>query len=233
MSRRILPFRRRRIVLKFPVKRAGGTPPPAPAGGFDAARGRLYPWSMPALLTEQEYLALERQAETKSEFRDGVMVAMSGASFPHNVLVCNLAAELRNSLKGRSCTACPSDMRVHVPATRLYTYPDVSVVCGEPELQDGHLDTLLNPLLLIEVLSPSTAAYDRGTKLEQYRTIPTLAEVLLVAQDRPWIEQHVRTGDGWTTTVVAGLDARLLLPSLGVELLLSEIYDKVPFGKDR
>ncbi|HYH46838.1 MAG TPA: Uma2 family endonuclease [Thermoanaerobaculia bacterium] len=190
---------------------------------------------MPSLtrMTDEEYLALERQAETKSELRDGVMVAMSGASYPHNRLTGNLVGLLWQHLKGRSCGVCPSDMRVYVPATGLDTYPDASVVCGEPELRDGHMDTLLNPVLLIEVLSPSTEAWDRGGKLEQYRTIPSLAEVLLVSQKEPRIEQHVRAVDGWTSTVVLGLESRLALRSLGLELDLAEVYDKVPFGSYR
>ncbi len=190
---------------------------------------------MPSLtrMTDEEYLAIERQAETKSELRDGVMVAMSGASLPHNRLVANLVGLLWQQLKGSSCSVCPSDMRVHVPATGLYTYPDALVACGEPELRDGHFDTLLNPVLLIEVLSPSTAAWDRGSKLAQYQTIASLAEVLLVAQDEPRIEQHVRAGAGWTSSVVTGLESRLALPSLGLELALAEVYDKVPLGPYR
>jgi len=202
---------------------------------FDEPGSRPYAWSVPSLtrMTDEEYLALERQAETKSELRDGVMVAMSGASYPHNRLTGNLVGLLWQHLKGRSCGVCPSDMRVYVPATGLDTYPDASVVCGEPELRDGHMDTLLNPVLLIEVLSPSTEAWDRGGKLEQYRTIPSLAEVLLVSQKEPRIEQHVRAVDGWTSTVVLGLESRLALRSLGLELDLAEVYDKVPFGSYR
>lgn len=202
---------------------------------FDEPGSRPYAWSVPSLtrMTDEEYLALERQAETKSELRDGVMVAMSGASYPHNRLVGNLVGLLWQQLKGRPCSVCPSDMRVHVPATGLYTYPDALVVCGEPELRDGHMDTLLNPVLLIEVLSPSTEAWDRGRKLEQYRTIPSLAEILLVSQKEPRIEQHVRAGAGWTSSVVTGLESRLALPSLGLELALAEVYDKVPLGRYR
>lgn len=112
--------------------------------------------------------------------------------------------------------------------TGLFTYPDVVVVCGEPRLADEHLDTLLNPTLLIEVLSPSTEAYDRGKKFEHYRTIESLAEYLLVAQDEPRIEQFVRQPDGhWLFTAIAGLPATILLPSIRCELSLSEVYDKV------
>jgi Uma2 family endonuclease len=211
---------------------------------FDAARSRSYAWSGPrplpgptamsttALMTEEEYLELDRGAErgVRYEFRDGVVVRMAGASFRHCVITGNLVGELRNKLKHRPCRVCPSDARVHVPATRLYTYADALVVCGEPRFRDGRFDTLLNPVLLIEVLSPSTAAYDRGQKLAQYRTIEGLAEILLVSQDEPRVDRHSRDGDRWSHAVVTGLAAVVLLTSVDCPLELAEIYDKVSFG---
>ena len=123
-------------------------------------------------LTPEEYLALERVAEYKSEYYKGEMFAMSGASLPHNILVSQLNGLLQNALEGSGCIAVMTDMRLHIPATGLYTYPDVLVYCGKPQLLDGVLDTLLNPSVIGEVLSDSTEAYDRGKKFEHYQSIP-------------------------------------------------------------
>lgn len=182
-------------------------------------------------LSIEEYLEAERRAETKSEYLDGEVFAMSGASFRHNVIVANLIGELRQQLKGRQCTVAPGDLRVHIPATGLYTYPDLVVVCGEPRFEDQELDTLLNPTLIIEVLSPTTEAYDRGKKFEHYATIESLAEYVLVSQDAPRVEQFVRQeGGSWLLTATPGLDGRMILASVGCELALAEVYDKVPLG---
>jgi Uma2 family endonuclease len=136
---------------------------------------------------------------------------------------------LSRELKPQPCEVYPSDMRVRVSATGLYTYPDVVVVCGEPRLEDDEQDTLLNPSLIIEVLSPSTESYDRGKKFEHYRTLESLVEYLLVAQDEPRVEQFVRQPGGtWLFTATSGRDAVVHLPSLGCSLALAEIYDKVP-----
>lgn len=181
-------------------------------------------------LTETEYLAIERQAETKSEFLDGEMFAMSGASFRHNLLVANLLRELGNALRTRSCDVLPPDMRVHVPTTSLYTYPDVTVVCGDAEFVDGQFDTLTNPTVLVEVLSPSTADYDRGKKFENYRTIPSLQEVLLVDQDTVHIVRYRKLeGGSWILTETRDRTAQLQLESIEVSLALAEIYAKVEF----
>jgi Uma2 family endonuclease len=137
------------------------------------------------LVTPNEYLILERQAPYKSEYRDGQIVAMSGASRQHNIITANVVAELHAQLKQRSCTVLPSDMRVKVTSTGLYTYPDVVVVCGEALFDDNQQDTLLNPTLIVEVLSKSTEAYDRGDKFKHYRHLPSLAEYLLISQDKP------------------------------------------------
>lgn len=182
-------------------------------------------------LTPEEYLAIERRAEVKSEYLDGEMFAMSGGSYPHTVIIGNTVWGLKEGLKGRQCTVCPNDLRVHTPATGLYTYPDVVVVCGEPRLQDEARDTLLNPILIVEVLSPTTEAYDRGKKFEHYRTIESLAEYLLIAQDRPRVEQYLRQdGNRWLFTEVTGLDGRIALPSIRCELDLAAVYDQVAFG---
>jgi len=182
-------------------------------------------------LTPEEYLEIERRAETRSEYLDGEMFAMAGASIEHNAIVANLLIELGQQLKRRSCQVFPSDLRIHIPATGLYTYSDAVVVCGEPRLEDEHLDTLLNPTLLIEVLSPTSEAYDRGKKFEHYRSIESFVEYLLVAQDAPRIEQYLRQPAGrWLFTAVTGLEATIALPSIQCELSLAEVYEKVPLA---
>lgn len=179
-------------------------------------------------LTGAEYLEIERAAEFRSELVDGEMVAMSGGSYEHSTVISNLAGELRNRLKGRPCRPTASDLRVFAPESNLYTYPDVVVVCGQPQFLDDRRDTLLNPTLLAEVLSPSTERYDRGRKFGHYREIASLTEYLLVAQDAPRIEQYVRADDGrWIFREATGLEASIELPSLGIHLPLAEVYDQV------
>jgi Uma2 family endonuclease len=134
--------------------------------------------------TPEEYLALERNAEAKSEYFAGEIFLMAGASERHNLIVANLIAEFRSQFKNRACKVYPSDMRVKVSASGLYTYPDVTVVCGEPQFEDEHKDTLLNPTLIIEVLSESSEAYDRGKNFEHYRSLKTLSDYLIIAQDK-------------------------------------------------
>ncbi len=134
-------------------------------------------------LSPQEYLAMERQAETKSEYYAGEVFAMAGASRKHNLIVPNLAYLLVGQLKSRSCEVYNSDMRVKVSATGLYTYPDLAVVCGKPRFDDDQEDTLLNPTVIVEVLSKSTEAYDRGEKFAMYRALESMTDYLLIAQD--------------------------------------------------
>src|SRR5262249_32000266 len=147
------------------------------------------------IVSPAEYLAAERRSETKHEYLRGVVYAMAGASREHNRITLNLGAEIRAQLKGSPFEAFVSDMRVLVEATGLYTYPDVAVVGGERPFLDAEVDTLLNPNVLIEVLSPSTEAYDRGKKFAHYRRIPSLVEYVLVAQDRPLVERFTRRDD--------------------------------------
>ena len=182
------------------------------------------------LLTEEEYLRKERAAEFRSEFYRGEMFAMAGASFKHCLAKDNFAHALRKRLEGGPCRPLTSDMRVRVHGTGLYTYPDIVVVCGKPELLDAELDTLLNPKLIVEVLSESTAAYDRGKKFEQYQSIPSLDEYVLVAQNRPWCESFLRLpGGSWRYTPVEGLNAVLTVAAVGVQIPLAEIYAGVEF----
>lgn len=182
------------------------------------------------LLTPQEYLARERRAEFKSEYYRGETFAMAGASDEHVVARDNLAGELHAQLKGTSCRARSLDMRVKVDATGLYTYPDITVVCGKPQFEDDVFDTLLNPTAIIEVLSESTEAYDRGAKFAQYRQVPSLQEYVLVARDKPHVERFVRQADGqWLLAEFVGLDAALEFASIPARVPLAEIYRDVTF----
>lgn len=175
-----------------------------------------------------EYLALERRSAEKHEYLAGEVFAMTGASRAHNLIVTNLVRELGQQLKRRPCQVFASDMRVKVSASGLYTYPDVVVVCGEARFEDEQVDTLLNPTLIVEVLSDSTEAYDRGEKFEHYRKLPSLAEYLLVAQDRPHLDQFVRQADAqWLLAEWHGRDATVRVPSVDAVLALDEVYDKL------
>lgn len=182
-------------------------------------------------LTPAEYLALERAAETRSEYLDGEMIAMTGTSRNHNRIAINLGAALHQQLREGPREVYLSDMRVWVPATGLYTYPDVLVVCGEAALVDEYDDMLTNPMALIEVLSPSTEIYDRVRKFEHYRALDSLREYLLVSQAEPRIEQFVRQEDGktWLFSEETGLAATLTLPSIQCQLGLAEVYSRVRF----
>ena len=179
-------------------------------------------------LTPEEYLAMERKAEYKSEYFAGEVFAMVGASRKHNLIATNITTTLGQQLKKRACEIYASDMRVRVPATGSYTYPDVVVACGEPEFEDDYLDTLLNPVVIIEVLSASTASYDRIKKFGYYRTIDSLDEYLLVAQDEYKIEQYVKQPDGrWLLADIKSLEATAEMPSIQCMLPLADVYDKV------
>ncbi|MEO8606019.1 MAG: Uma2 family endonuclease [bacterium] len=176
----------------------------------------------------QEYLAFERRTEERHEYLAGELFAMGGASERHNLIVTNLVRELSQQLKRQPCKTYPTDMRVRVAPSGLYTYPDIVVVCGEARFDDEQRDTLLNPALLVEVLSPSTEAYDRGDKFEHYRKLDSLAEYLLVSQDRMHVEQFVRQRDGqWLLSESDGRAAVVRLSAVDVALSLIEMYDKV------
>ncbi len=178
-----------------------------------------------------EYLALEREASTKSEFIEGHIFALAGASRQHNLITGNLIRELGGQLRNRPFEVYPSDMRVKVSGTGLYTYPDVVVACGEPEFEDAELDTLLNPTVLIEVLSKSTADHDRGYKFEQYRSLPSVCEVLFVAQDSVHVVHYSRQDDDtWILSETRDTGDRVQMTSIGVEISVAEIYVKVRFA---
>jgi Uma2 family endonuclease len=181
-----------------------------------------------ALISPEEYLEEERKAETKHEYYDGEIVAMSGASLPHNLIVANLVAALHLQLRGTSCRVYPSDLRVWNPERRSYTYPDVAVVCGEPQASDERRDVLLNPTLLIEVLSDSTEAKDRGEKSEGFRRLVSLQEYLLISQTEPRVERYRRYGERqWMLSEALEMGDVVELDSIGCTLALKDIYENV------
>ena len=185
---------------------------------------------IPSYVTPQDYLAHERKAQTRSEYHDGVVVAMAGASWEHNQITRNLVRHLANQMDGSSCEPVVSDMRVHIPECNRYFYPDVMLVCGGPRFEDAKMDSLLNPSLIVEVLSDSTEKADRGVKFDCYRTLESLTVYALVAQDSPRVEVYTRHPDGtWRYEVVKDLEAMLALPSIGVSMRLADVYARVEF----
>jgi Uma2 family endonuclease len=185
-------------------------------------------------LTPAEYLAIERKAEFKSEFYAGEMFAMAGASRQHSRARINLSGELHGQLKGSSCEIYDQDMRLRVSPTGLYTYPDLAIVCGKAEFEDKELDILLNPRLIIEVLSDSTEKYDRGEKARHYKRIASLQEYVLVSQREALVERMVRQDDGsWKVTEFAGTDATLEFTSIPAKVALAEIYRGVEFPEPK
>ncbi len=183
-------------------------------------------------LTPAEYLAFERQSEIKHEYFRGELFAMAGASRQHVRIAVNVTILLGNQLKRRGCDVFNSDMRVKVSPTGLYTYPDLVVVCGRPRFEDRELDTLLNPTVVVEILSKSTEAYDRGEKFAQYRTLETLTDYLLISQDRALVERFTRQESGlWLFSDSIGLDAVMPIESIQCQLPLAEVYDRVEFDE--
>ena len=180
----------------------------------------------PRFTTPEDYLHIERKAATKSEYLDGYVYAMAGASVNHNLLQMSVGATLYPQLRRRGCWVFPSDMRVKIPASNSYLYPDLTIVCGSPQLEDDRSDTLLNPTVIIEILSPSTAMHDRTDKFARCRRIPTLREYLLVAQDAPQIEHFIRQQDDdqWLWSIAETREATITLPSVGCTIALADIY---------
>lgn len=178
-------------------------------------------------LTPEEYLAFERKATTKHEYLNGQIIAMSGASFAYNFITVNIATSLNIQLMEGECRVATSDMRVKVTQIDSYFYPDVVVVCGEPRAEDDTFDTLLNPTLIVEVLSPSTEGYDRGEKFEHYQQIASLKDYILISQDEVHVEYYYRQENEWLQTEFQGLEDVLSLLSIGCELRLSDIYRRV------
>ncbi|MDZ4720979.1 MAG: Uma2 family endonuclease [Roseiflexaceae bacterium] len=182
-------------------------------------------------ITEAEYLEFERASTSKHEYIAGDIVAMTGASEQHNLIASNVTAALHPQLRGRACRIYPSDMRLKVVQTGLNTYPDLTIVCGPSQFSvPTRRDTLINPTVIIEILSPSTERYDRGLKFQNYRTIPSLQEYLLIAQDAPHIERFARNeANQWVFADAVGIDATLEIPSISALLMLSDVYEQVIF----
>lgn len=179
------------------------------------------------LLKPVEYLAAERAAETRSEYVDGVVSPLTGAQINHIRIVTNLVIELGLQLRGRPYDVLATEMKVRMPDSRKSLYPDIAVV-SEPQFHDDRKDIILYPVLLIEVLSKNTESFDRGLKFQSYRQVPSLREYLLVAQDRPFVEQFVRQEGGrWVYAACDGREASLTLPSVECTLNLGAVYDKV------
>ena len=187
-------------------------------------------------LTPEEYIAAERKATLKSEYLSGEILAMSGASNEHNLITMNTANGLYNQVTDRGCRVYASDMRVGIGAGVSYFYPDVSVVCEEPRFEDDALDILTNPQIIVEVLSDSTANYDRGEKFVRYRQLESLQEYLqeylLIAQDQVHVEHYLRQGKQWILSEFSALENVLPLVSIGAELSLQQIYRFVEFETD-
>ena len=179
-------------------------------------------------VTAQQYLNMERSAESKSEYVHGEIVAMAGATEAHNLVVTNVLRELSTQLKGRPCRTYPSDMKVEVGLDSLFCYPDVSVVCGEPQFHDKHHDMVRNPCLIVEVASRSTEAYDRGAKFAQYRRLASLTDYILISTVEMRIEHYTRQHDDrWLLSDVPGGQQSVKIASLNCELEMSEVYDRV------
>ena len=175
-------------------------------------------------VSPEQYLTLEDEAESKSEYIDGVIYAMPGAMPLHSLIVANVIAELRSGLRGGRCRVYASDLKVTTPNRKRYFYPDASVICGELLLTEDRKDIVMNPTVMIEVLTPGTAAYDRGPKFLSYQTIPSLEDYVLVSQDERRVESYRRQGESWLYTRIEDQDASLVIASIGTELKLTEIY---------
>lgn len=181
------------------------------------------------LYTLEEYFALERESDTRYEYWEGEIFCMSGAKVAHNRIAGNVFVGLRTELRGHPCEVFGPDQRVMVPAAPPYRYPDASVACGEPEFEDvAGLEALVNPVLLVEVLSATTEKYDRGTKFTAYKSIPAFREYLLVAQDRVSVTRYLRQEDGsWTSEEVTDRSASVHLTTVDCTLALEDVYERV------
>ncbi len=185
------------------------------------------------LYSAREYLDMEHEAETKSEYYDGRIVAMSGASWGHNIINNNISRSLGNQLEKKPCVATSSDLRVRVEKRNRYFYPDTVVICGKPTFEPNSFDSLLNPLVIVEILSKSTSKRDRGDKWKAYQTLESLQAYLLVSQDTPRISLFLRKEDGsWQNAVAIGLGSVLEIEPIGCTLCLEDVYRNVEFASD-
>lgn len=186
--------------------------------------------SEPALkyYTAAEYLAFESASQTKHEFYKGEIFDMAGAGLKHNQIQTNFIGEVRSFLKGKSCNVFGSDLRVHNSANSLYTYPDAMIICGKPQLLDGAFDTVLNPAVIVEILSPSTQRYDRGEKFMLYRSIPSLKEYILIDSESIQVEHYKRNDDNtWLLQEWKEQTDVLTIATIGLALPLEELYSGV------
>jgi Uma2 family endonuclease len=184
-----------------------------------------------ATYTPEEYLAFERTAKTKHEYLDGQIYAMAGGSPQHNQICFNLAGEIHPQLKGTSCIGYTSDQKIRTELMDLFSYPDLTIVCGEPRFHDKDQDVILNPKVIIEVLSPNTENYDRREKFTRYQSLKSLSDYILVAQDRPGVEHFVRQKGKrqWLFTIETEMSAEIVIASINCRLKLADIYDRVAF----
>jgi len=179
-------------------------------------------------VTPDEYLARERVAETRSEYFDGEIFAMAGGTPQHSAISFNVTVALGPQLRGGPCRGFNGDLRIKVSETGLYNYPDLVILCGEARFDDQKRDTLLNPTLIVEVLSPTTEAYVRGDKFSHYRWLESLQDYLLIAQDRRRVELFSRQPDGrWILSQVQDEKAEVALESIGCRLALADVYERV------
>jgi Uma2 family endonuclease len=184
----------------------------------------------PIPMTEAEYLALEEASDSKHEYSQGTVYAMTGGSLRHGIITVNMGTQLNNQLANRDCTVTSANVRIYIARKRAYRYPDVMVFCGDPAYVRERIDTISNPVVLVEVLSPSTALVDRNDKLLEYTRIDSLHAYLLVSQHEPRIERYMRHESGeWLYTITSGMESEITLPAIGCTLALSKVYQKVTF----
>jgi Uma2 family endonuclease len=178
----------------------------------------------------QDYLAFERISKEKHEYFQGKIVAMAGASLIHNRLVANILREVGGALKDKACEILPSDIRVSIPSRESYMYPDAVIVCGQPEMEDDKFDTLKNPAVIFEILSPSTEDHDRGRKFFFYRQIPSFKEYILVDSTQPFVEVSRQEENGaWKFEIITDPDGQLFISSVGISIPIAEVYRNVSF----
>ena len=182
------------------------------------------------LISQEEYLAEERLALEKHEYFQGEIFAMSGTTIEHTVIAVNCITELRNKLKGKNCRPYESNLRIYIPPNSLYTYPDISIICGGVDTTDDKFDTATNPTVIFEILSKSTRDYDKGGKFTLYRDIETLKEYILIDSEKIGVEKFTRNADNtWLLTEFKTIESSFEIPTIGVKLSLSDIYEDVTF----
>jgi len=178
-------------------------------------------------LSIEEYFEMERDSDERHEYQDGQILAMAGGSPEQSFIIANIVGEVRTALKGKPCRVAESNLRIRVPHRPHCVYPDASIICGPLQFdpQDDRRQTITNPRVIIEVLSPSTEAYDRGDKFTQYREIESFEEYILISQDRPNVESFLRQPDGaWSILNFTGMETTAKIRSLGIEVPMTEIY---------